>query len=127
MAGGSTLLPQRAGTPPFERVFSHERLQQEHDLGWPLPRVDAALDTIDGVNDRLALVEIEITPRTDVQLVACHGQNARVAACERRNRQGRSTGRFTDRLSDTPGLGTLSVQRAGHRINSSAQATISAT
>ena len=114
--GGTTGLPQRGGVPPFESEFSPTRVDREHRQSWTLTELDAAFDKLAGVNEPMALVEMEITPDGRFDMVSCRGDGKMTGSCERWGRGGDRMSRFTDELSLDPTLGALSVQRAGSPV-----------
>lgn len=109
--GGTITLPQQAGSAALDSDFSVERLEAEQDIGWTLTDLDAALDTLIGVSDPLAMLELEIQPDGTGNIVSCHSHPDQTATCETRSRTGKAGPAFTDTLTDTPAAGALSVQR----------------
>lgn len=112
IAGGTTTLPQLAGAPAVASEFDTARLTQEERLGWTMPELDKALDALPGVNDPLAMLELQIPLVGAGSVVSCHAQPQQRASCESRERDGARTRTFGDSLSDRPELEYLSVQRA---------------
>lgn len=109
--GGATTLPQLAGSPPLRTSFDTARLQAEQDIGWTLDELDAALDRLSGVNDPLAMLELEILPQQPDEVLSCHSNNGAPAACRSQGRDGEAGQPFADMLADDPAAGALSVRR----------------
>jgi hypothetical protein len=111
--GGTTTLPQLAGSDPLQTDLADDRLQAEQDVGWSLSDLDAALDQLTGLSDPLAMVELEILPDGTGDVTSCHSAASGAAAgCRTVSREGEFGPSFTDALSDSPLADALSVQRA---------------
>jgi len=111
VAGGTTTLPQLAGQPPLDTVFSADRLSAEEQLGWPLSTLDAALDKVSHPDATLAVIDLEIPLHGPARLIACSANHGTHATCETRDRSGRRRKVTTDELLDQPWLDAASVQR----------------
>lgn len=110
--GGTTTLPQLAGTDALQSELADERLQAEQDIGWSLSDLDAALDLLTGVSDPLAMLELEILPDRSGEVTSCHSNAAGAPArCRSVTRDGERGPPFTDALADSPLADALSVQR----------------
>lgn len=110
--GGTTKLPQLAGTPAVASDFSTERLEAEQRIGWTMTELDAALDKLTGVNDPLAMLELEIRPEGSGNVVSCHADaTAAPASCRSVRRDGDLGPLVSGRLTDAPLADALSVQR----------------
>ena len=109
--GGTTTLPQLAGTATLDTDLDTSRLQAEHDIGWSMQDLDAALDRLDGVSDPLAMLELEILPDGSGRVLSCRSASPGPATCQlaSRDRDVRPTGGET--LTDIPAGGALSIQR----------------
>jgi hypothetical protein len=111
--GGTTTLPQLAGSDPLQSDLDDARLQAEQDIGWSLADLDAALDQLSGVSDPLAMLELEILPDGAGDVTSCHSTAPGVAArCRTISRDGELGPAFADELTDSPLADALSVQRA---------------
>lgn len=108
--GGVTSLPDLAGGDPFDSPVDPSRLPHEHEIGWTLDQLTAVLRHIDGTDDDLAMVELEITESRD-SVITCHGHRDALARCAEYDRSGRRLRTFTSRLSDTPLAGSVAVER----------------
>jgi hypothetical protein len=113
--GGTTSLPQLAGSEPLVSEADSGRLVKEQQIGWTLDDVDNVLDRLDHLDARFALLELEIPESGRGDLVFCRAESSD-GQCEARSRAGQRTRQFADRLSDEPLLGALAVQRASHRV-----------
>lgn len=111
--GGTTELPQLAGSAALDSDFDTTRLELEQDIGWTMNELDSALDKLTGVNERLAMLELEIRPDGTGQVASCHSPAADGAAtCGTVRRDGNVGPTSPGRLTDEPLADALSVQRA---------------
>ena len=108
--GGVTSLPDLAGGDPFDSPVDPSRLPHEHEIGWTLDQLTAVLRRLDGTDDDLAMIELEITESRD-SVITCHGHRDALARCAEYDRSGRRLRTFTSRLSDTPLAGSVAVER----------------
>lgn len=111
--GGTTELPGLAGNPALQSDFDSERLGVEQEVGWSMSDLDRALDRLSGVNDRLAMLELEIRPDGSGDVVACRSAGTDdTATCRSVDRDARTGERFDARLTDEPHANALSVRRS---------------
>lgn len=98
--------------PPLDSPVDPSRLAPEHEIGWTLDQLRVALARLDGTDDELAMVELEISPARD-SLIACHAALAiQVGPCTEDDRNGRRLRRFQAQLTNDPAEDARSVQRA---------------
>jgi hypothetical protein len=111
--GGTTELPGLAGNPALQSDFDSERLQVEQEIGWSMSDLDRALDRLSGVNDRLAMLELEIRGDGSGDVIACRSAGTEQAGtCRSVDRNARTGERFAARLTDEPLANALSVRRS---------------
>jgi hypothetical protein len=108
--GGTTNLPQLAGSEALISAAEPDRLTREQAHGWTLNAVDDVLDRLDAVSSRLAMVELEIDSSGHGDVLFCRAP-ASHARCETRSSSGHRVAAFRARLVDEPLSGALSVHR----------------
>lgn len=109
--GGVTNLPILAGTEPLDSPVDTSRFAGEHDTGWTLDELHAVLARLDGMDDDLALVELEVSASRD-SVVACRARRGEpVGRCVEHDRRRRLLRRFDAHLTDDPFGQATAVQR----------------
>lgn len=112
VGGGTTTLPQQAGSAALDSDVDADKLEAEQEIGWTLTELDAALDKLTGISDRLAMIELEIRGDGSGQAVSCHSPAVDAeAACRRVRRDGELGPTFPGTLTDSPLGEALSVRR----------------
>ncbi|HVB26514.1 MAG TPA: hypothetical protein VNE21_01230 [Mycobacteriales bacterium] len=109
VSGGTTELPALAGQPALTGVLSAAQLAAAEPIGWTPGQLSRALSRLPGLDDTLALIDVEVT-RPDSDLLACSG-TVRSAHCVVVSRSGALLRSFVDRLTDAPSLRALAIQR----------------
>lgn len=121
LSGGSTVLPRLISRPPLNTQLAPGKLDLEQRIGWTLEDLDRVLGRLEVTAEPLAMLELAIPPDGIGRVIACRADSAdQIAVCEERDRAGRRTRRFQDRLTDAPLLGELSVQRVSSPVQSEA-------
>lgn len=109
--GGVTNLPALAGGAAVDSPVDESSLAAEHEIGWTLRQLNAVLSRLEGTDDALAMLELEITTTRD-SFIACHSaRRASTGYCTEHQRTGDVIRRFSAALSDEPSGDAHSVRR----------------